>query len=130
MFDQYHLTGPRHSGRAVRVRQLDDSEVSDCLTDAARQLGPTGLYGELKMIEWKMGIKRMVVAVSDPCEDPFKDGVKWRKVSHPDFDENGLATFFTSKDVKFLQRLYQDYHEVNDSEIDVIMGKGKAVSEA
>lgn len=129
MFDQFHLNGKRCSGRAVRVQQLDDQAVADNLTAAAKTLGKDAIYAELKKLEWKMGIRQFVVAISDPCTDPFAADVKWRKVNASDF-EDGLKTFFTAKDVMVLEALYREYHEVSTEELEIITGKGKAVSEA
>lgn len=126
--EQYHLTGNHHSGRAVRVKSLDDIAVGENLTNAAKLISPDATGIELKKREWSLGVKLFVVQISDPCEDPFALSVKWKKVTPMDFDE-GLKKYFTAKDVMFLEGLYRDYHDISQADMDKIVGKVKVVSE-
>lgn len=125
--DQYHLTGKRHSRRAVRVEELDDITHADNLAAAAKTLGPEASIIELKKMEWRMGLRMFIREISDPCDDPFDPGVKWKKLTVADF-EDGMAKFFTTKDVAVLEAMYRDYHEIAADEIETIMGKGMSVS--
>lgn len=82
---------------------------------------------EFKKVEWRNGVKRMISEISDPCDDPFADGVKWKKVTLPQLED--LGTFFKAKDVQALEAIYRDYHEMVPSEIEAIVGKAVPVSE-
>lgn len=128
MIEQYHLVGKRHSGRAVRVRELDDIAVTDNLSSAAKLLGPEATGLELKKREWAIGLKQFIVEMSEPCADPFAKDVKWRKVTPADFD-GGLGEYFTVKDLVVLENVYREYHDVTKDELDKIMGNVKVVSE-
>lgn len=125
MIKQYHLKGKHCSGRAVRVRALDDVQTADNLTAAARQAGTEAIYAEVKKAEWRIGITQFVIEVSEPCEDPST--AKFRKVNVRDFEE-GLSTFFTAKDVVILEAIYREFHELNSDELEAIVGKGLEVS--
>lgn len=63
----------------------------------------------------------MLVEISDVCRDPMAEGVKWKKVSSQDLDD--LGAFFKVKDVKALEKIYADAHEIDMKEIDAITGK-------
>lgn len=124
---QYHLKGKAFSGRAVRVREVDPMEVEQNLTAAAKLVGEKASIIELKKCEWRNGAKLMVTEISDPCEDPMAEGVKWRKVTPGMLDD--LGAFFKPKDLGVLEALYRDATEVMPSELEAIMGKALPVSE-
>lgn len=126
MKTQYHLKGKGFSGRAVRVRTVDPIEVEDNLKGAAKLVGMDATVLELKKTEWRMGSKLMLVEVSEPCEDPMAEGVKWRKVT-PDILED-FGAYFTPKDAQVLEALYRDANELLPSELDAIVGKALPVS--
>lgn len=125
---QYHLTGAKgYSGRAVRCRELDPSEVEKNLTDSAKVVGQEATIIELKKAEWRNGIKMMVVEVSDPCTDPMDPSVKWKKLN-PAMLEN-LGDYFKVKDVLMLESIYREYNEVLPTELNIIMGGAKPVAD-
>ena len=125
--EQYHLKGPRHSGRAVRLKELSSSDVNENLTQAAKLVSKDASVLELRKAEYRLGIQRFVVEISDACADPLDPTVKWKKVDPASFTE-GLDSFFTAKDVQILEALYREYHEVSQQSLDDIMGKAIPVS--
>ncbi len=124
----YHLSGKRHSGRAIKVRALDETSTQDNLAAAAKFAGPETTVLELRQKESRMGVKQFVIGISDPCADPMAADVKWKKVTPADFDE-GLGKYFTAKDIVVLEALYREYHDVTKDELDKITGKALPVSE-
>jgi len=124
---QYHLKGKGFSGRAVRVRELDPIEVEDNLTATAKLVSQEASIIELKKVEWRNGVKRMIVEFSEPCEDPFAEGVKWKKVTAGMLDE--IGEYFRAKDLLALEAIYRTNHEVIPSELEAITGKAVPVSE-
>ncbi len=127
MNTQYHLKGRGFSGRAVRLRELDPIEVENNLTAAAKLVSSDASVIELKKVEWRNGVKLMITEYTDPCDDPFAEGVKWKKVAGGTLED--LGTYFKAKDVLALEALYREYHEVMPAELDAIVGKAVPVSE-
>lgn len=125
---QYHLKGRGFSGRVVRCRELDPTEVEDNLTAAAKLASKDATIIELKKTEWRNGVKRMITEVSDPTDDPMKKDLKFRKLSPQQLDEQ-WASLFKAKDVLLLESVYRDYHEVIPSEVADITGKAVPLSE-
>lgn len=125
--DQYHLIGPRHSNRAVRVKELTSADASENLTQAAKLVSKDASVLELRKAEYRLGIQRFVVEISEPCADPLDPKVKWKKVDPASFTE-GLDAFFTAKDVQVLEALYREYHEVTQQALEDIMGKAIPVA--
>jgi hypothetical protein len=123
---QYHLKGKGFSGRAVRVRELDAIELEENLTAAAKMLSGDAQVLELKKVEWRNGIKRMVVEITDPCDDPLAEGVKWRKVVPGMLDD--LGAVFKGKDMMALEAIFREMHEVTPTELEAITGKALPVS--
>lgn len=126
MQQQLHLKGRGFSGRGVRVRDLVPSEVEENLTSAAKLLSKDASIIELKKTEWRNGVKRMLTEITDPCEDPMAEGVKWKKFTPAMAD--CLDDFFRPKDVQLLEHLYRDANEVVASEVDDIVGKAVPLS--
>lgn len=124
--EQYHLNGKRMSRRAVRVQELDPTDAEKNLTDAAKIVGKEATILELKKVEWRNGVKRFVVEVSDPCDNPMDPSVKWTKLKPGDLDDPGA--FFNTKDMMFLEALFREYHEISADEQDALMGKALPVS--
>jgi hypothetical protein len=112
------------SGRAVRVQALEPADLEENLTSAAKIVGDQGTILELKKTEWRNGLKRFVVAVSEPCEDP--KAAKWKKVTPMDLEN--LGDLFGPKDVAVLEQIFREFHEVSPDEIKAITGKAQAVS--
>lgn len=127
MLEQFHLTGKRHSGRAVRVEALDDVSVSENLTNAAKQVSGEATIVELRTIEKRLGLQLFIKEISEPTKNPLDPSLKWTKVNAASF-EDGLSTFFTAKDVQVLEAIYRDFHEITKDELEMIMGKGMVVA--
>ncbi len=128
MIQAVHLKGKYHSGRVVHVKMLDSAEIEDNQLQSGKLLDKDNAsYYDLKKIEWKNGLRRFVIAVSDPVTEMTKE-TKVRKVTPMDLDAS-FAEFFTSKDAKVLEQMYRDYHEVSQEEIENIAGKALTVSE-
>lgn len=118
---QYHLKGKGFSGRAVRLKELSPSEVEANLTSTAKTLSGDASIIELKKSEWRNGVKLMIVSFTEPCEDPFAEGVKWRKATGGMLED--LGEYFKAKDVLALEAVYREFHEVIPSELEAITGK-------
>lgn len=131
---QVHLSGKRCSGRGVRFRELSASEVEENAENAAKvALDPTAKINanaamDLKKAEWRMGSKRMVVAVTK--KEGLKDlsGAEWMPLTQAELDAD-WAKYFNAKDSAMLQALYREYHEISDEEIEAVVGKAVVVSE-
>lgn len=125
MIQQVHLKGKYHSKRVVHVRMLDAFEVEDNLTQAAKLLGKSAEYFEIKKTEWRNGVKRFILAVSDPVDTVAE--AKMRKVNIADLDAT-FSDLFTAKDQQVLEAMYREFHEVSVDEVDAIVGKALPVS--
>lgn len=125
MIQQIHLKGKWHSKRVVQVRMLDAFEVEDNLTQAAKLLGKSAEFFEIKKTEWRNGVKRFLVSVSEPVDNPAD--ATMRKVNIADLDAT-FTELFTSKDQQVLEAMYRDFHEVSAEEVDAIVGKAIPVA--
>lgn len=123
--EQYHLKGKFHSGRAIRVKSLDETEVSKNLETAALLVGEKADMLTLKKAEFRSGARSFIRQISEPCEDPMK--ATFKKVTHADLAD--LSEYFTAKDMKVLEALWFQYHDLTKSELDDITGKALPVSE-
>lgn len=117
---QFHLKGKGFSGRAVRCRELDPMETEENLLSAAKLVSKDATMVELKKVEWRNAIKLMVTEFTEPCKDPFADGVKWKKVTAGMLED--LGVYFTAKDLLALESIYQNTHEVTKDELEAITG--------
>lgn len=90
-------------------------------------MGADAIYPELKKREWAIGIKQFIREMSEPCTDPLDPKVKWKKMDVSCYDE-GLAKYFTVKDVLTIEAIYREYHDVTKDELDAITGKAIQVS--
>ncbi len=124
---QLLLDGKHCSGRGVRFRELPSSEHDQLQLDAAKQIGPEGTMLELRKIEHRMGVRRMVVGVTKQTGLKDLTGANWDKVSAADVDQN-WETYFNSKDDAFLLELYRSYHEITLAEVEDLAGKVTSVS--
>jgi hypothetical protein len=98
--------------------------------DAAKIAGQSATPLEIKKLEWKLGVRSMIVEVT--VEKGLKDesqlaSAQWKKVDRIYLDNN-FSELFNVKDGKVLESLYRQYHEVNDAEIEQIAGKALPVS--
>lgn len=127
MLQQVHLTGKWHSKRVVHVKMLDAFEVEDNLMQAAKLLGKNAEFLEIKKTEWRNGVKRFIVAVSEPVENAAD--AKVRPVNIADLDAT-FTELFTAKDQQVLEAMYRDFHEASVDEVDAIVGKALPVASA
>lgn len=128
MIHAIHLIGKYHSKRVVHVKMLDALDVEDNLTTAAKLVGKDATGFDVKKAEWRNGVKRFIVAVSEPTDVDSVD-LKMRKVTVQDLDQS-FGDLFTAKDQQVLEQTYRDFHEVSLDEIEAISGKARVVSEA
>ena len=120
------------SGRGVRFKVLDPYEHDAITLDAAKVVGMEGTMIELRKLEWKMGVKRMIVAVTKDggykdTDDLISKEAAWRKMTVKDLDEE-YNKLFTAKDDQFLCAMFRQYHEVSEDELQAISGKARTVS--
>lgn len=125
---QVVLSGKHCSGRAVRFRTLSAAEHDKLTLDAAKQIGPEGTMLELRKLEYRNGVRAMIVGISSQSglKELSKD-VVFKKVDPFDLDSN-WSEYFNPKDEAVLTELYRSFHEVTQSEIDDISGKIQMVS--
>jgi hypothetical protein len=128
--NQIHLNGKQCSGRGVRFKSLPPDESDKISADAAKLIGSEGTFVELKKTEWRMGVRKMIreVTVEGGLKTCMGDDVKWQKVTPMSLDSD-FDKLFTSKDAALLAAVYREYHEVNEKDIEDIVGKALAVSE-
>lgn len=125
--EMYHLKGKRMCGRAVRVEAIDSADIDANLTAAAKLAGKEATVLEIKKIEWRNGVKLLVKEISEPCEDVFKlEAKQWKKVTPGLLDD--LRGYFGAKDMQFLEALFREYHDIDQAELDAIMGKAVPVA--
>lgn len=127
---QVLLNASKCSGRGVKFRQLTADEADSCLLDAAKIAGQNATGLEIKKLEWRLGVRAMIVEVT--VDKGLKDEsqlqtAQWKKVDRVWLDQN-FSELFNVKDGKILESLYRQFHEVNDEEIEQIAGKALPVS--
>lgn len=125
-----HLKGLHCSGRAVKFQPLDPDERDAILLLAAKEVGADGTMIDLKRMEWKYGVHKMIKQVSvEPVDgDPNDPSVKWKKHTPETMDQE-YSKLFTAKDHALLTAAFRVYHEVSDQEVNAIVGKALTVSE-
>lgn len=126
MLTQIHLKGKRFSGRGVKLRALDPLECEDVFTSAAKVAGKEATFIELHAIASRNGVKRFVAEITEPV-DTIDEKTKWKKVSMEYMDEH-FQTVFTPKDIVVLEKMYRDFHDVSQDEVDAIVGKAIPVA--
>ena len=104
---------------------LESFEVDENLTAAAKLMGKSAEFFEIKKTEWRNGVKKFLVAVSEPTDDPMT--ATFKKVDHSTLDEL-YPKIFTAKDAQILEGLYRDFHEVSSDDLEAIVGKALPVS--
>lgn len=127
---QIHLSAKGCSGRGVRFRLLAPTEVDTATIDAAKQLGPEGTLAELRILEGREALKRMIVAYTEPgLSAEAVLSATWIKAL-PEVLETDYGRIFPAKDDKVLYGIYKRFHEVSADDIDQIVGKALDVAEA
>jgi hypothetical protein len=135
-FIQIFLNAPNCSGRGVRLRALTPTQVDALLERAATLVGKDATVLDVKLAEWREGVKEMLVAVTkagaltDPnaLQDPATawEPLDTRKIET--VDGWGMDALFTARDMNFLIEVYKRFHEVTKDEIEAIVGKAVKVS--
>lgn len=129
---QIHLSGFGHSGRGVRVRQLEPEMVHECEAAAAAAIGKEGSALAYRQATLDEGVARMVKEVTEAPvigARSLRDAdVSWRAVTLQEM-KHALSSIFTSKDVAMLESLYSRLHEVSQAAVEEIMGKALAMTD-
>lgn len=127
---QIHLNAPNCSGRGVRIRILTPTEVDATSIDAAKQLPEGGSLLELRVLEYRERLKRMIVSYTEPNLTPEQIvSATWIKAD-PEVLELDWNKLFGPRDDKFLVAIYRRFHEVSDDELEQIVGKALDVEAA
>lgn len=96
-------------------------------------MGAEGSFIELRTTEQLLGVKAMLVAVTERAglkdEDLLDPATKWKMLTAVEIDDKYDSTF-SSKDHQALAALYRELHEVSAAEVESIVGKLLPVSEA
>ena len=136
---QIHLSAKECSGRGVRFRVLTPSQHNAAAYAAASQAGKECTYVELRHMEFREGIKAMLVEVTEPGlvgENALQGDVKWTKLDAEklempgplQYDRKDGVGLFTAKDIMVLVGMYKRFHEVSEAEVEDIAGKAVKVS--
>jgi hypothetical protein len=126
---QVFLDGKNCSGRGVRFRDLDPTEVEQITIDAGKGLTTDASMLELRKTEWRLGSRRMITAVTEgkALKEADLPTAKWIDVNEQYLDAH-YTSLFTAKDNALLTALYREYHEINEDELDAISKKVLTVS--
>ena len=135
----FHLSGYASSGRGVKVRQLNPTEVDAAGVEAARSVGKDCLNVEYNQAKAKELVERMLVAVTKATGLKSMDEVKalpaseWvpltqAKLNDPE-GEYRFNKIFTARDDGLLCGITSRLHIARVDEVEAIMGKALMVSE-
>jgi hypothetical protein len=118
------------SGRGLRFKTLAPSERDQILFNAAKQVGEEGNFVELRSVEQKMGVKAMLVSVTEKSDLTEQQVLQapWHKFTLPELDET-YDRIFSAKEHQVLCALFRQYHEVTAAELESITKKAVPVSE-
>lgn len=133
---QILLNAKECSGRGVRLRLLTLEERSHVLETAAREVGGEGTMAQFRLREGLDGVCSMVVGLTEKAGFKTReelvaagDAAGWKKVTFQELADNS-AKYFTSKDMAALQASFRKLHDVNEKEVDDILGEAQDVTEA
>ena len=121
------------SGYGVRFRLLTPHEHDDTLVDAARITGKDAIPSEIRTVQMREAVKRMLVART---KSPLKSADElatcvWTPLNTKDLEMDGTLHFdklFGAKDAEALLHLFRTYHELTSKEAEDIVGKVQPVS--
>lgn len=133
------LNVPGCSGRGVRYRLLPPSERDAVLKKAASAAGEKASGIDMRLTEFREGIKAMLVSVTaetgfttfEQLAGTAEKPTKWEALSAEKLELPGPLMYdalFNAKDDAVLTGLYRRAHEVTQAEVDAIAGKALPVS--
>ena len=124
MQHQVLLDGKQCSGRGVRFRTLDPVEHEQVMITAGRAIDENASMLELRKVEWRIGVRRMLTAVTkqDGLTEASLATAEWQPVTEQALD-GSYVQLFTAKDNAVLTALYRQYHEISETELDSIAKK-------
>ncbi len=127
---QILLDAPNCCGRGVQFKLLTPSEIGKVSQNAAKIVGTDATIIDLKKMEWLLGVKAMLcaVTVAKGLKTIVGKDIKWKELNAMDIDME-YDKLFGGKDSQVLEAVYRQYHEVSQSEVDAIVGKALPVSE-
>lgn len=125
------------SGRAVRVRELEATQVEEAADIAAKQTDAETTSMKMQQLEIREGLRRWIVGVSKKGSLTEADV---EKLTDDDFitlnlsilsqagEKSYEALFPSARDHAILARAYKKIHGSNEAEVEDILGKARAVS--
>jgi len=131
---QIVLSAKSCSGRGVRIQMLSLEQRGAVLEAAAKEVGAEATMLQFRIREGAAGTAAMVVEVTEKAG--FKsaaelieagDGAKWKKVGAQELAEHP-EKYFNAKDQAALLSLFRALHDVDDKEIDSILGEAQDVT--
>lgn len=134
------LEGSGMSGRGIQFRMLPPDEKRTVDVDAAKGIGKDGNQAQFYQAQMRDGMSRILMSVTERAGLTHKDLVNpdlvWHKLTlaelnDPIGDYNLYSKkLFTTRDLEFIEALYNRLHNVPKGEFDDIMGKALRVSGA
>lgn len=121
------------TGRGVRFKHLTPSERDTMSRKAATLAGKEATIYDLRMLEFREGVKAMLHSVTRETSLTFEQAQAgaWQKLDAHSLEMPGelnYDTLFNAKDDAVLTALYRRAHEVSVAEIEAIAGKALPVS--
>lgn len=122
---RFHLNFPNCSGRAIQFKLLTESDQREAQVAAAKAATKDTIGLEVRLLEQREAIKRMVTAITEgPAQPPISDATEFKPVTHFQLEQD-FDKYFGAfpKDVAVLAQLYTKFHELTLSEVQDIEGK-------
>jgi hypothetical protein len=129
---QILLNAKNCSGRGVRLELLSLADRNQIREEAAKDMTPESTLMEWENRQADMGVRAMVVAITDRTGFKTKaellaEGVVWKKVSPEDLADKA-DTFFNPKDLAVLSATFRKLHDVTEKEVEDILGEALDVT--
>lgn len=126
------LNKPGCTGRAVRVRELEATQVEDAADFAAKQTDADTTSMKMQQLEIREGLRRWILGVSKTggltpesakklTDDDFIT-LNLSLLSQPG-EKNYDSLFTSSREHAILARAYRKIHGSNEAEVEDILGK-------
>jgi len=122
---RFHLNFPNCSGRAVQFKLLTESEQRAAQVAAAHAATKESIGLEVRLIEQREAIKRMLTHITEgPAQPPIDEKTPFKPLNQLEIERDFDALFSKyPKDVAVLAQLYTKFHELTLSEVTDIEGK-------
>lgn len=133
------LKGAGLSGRGIQFRMLNPEEKRNVDLDAAKTGGKDANQVLIHEVRTRDGMARMLMEVTDEAGlESFDDprGLTWHKLTLAELNNPTSDYYlqnkelFTTRDLEFIEAIYNTLHNVPQTEFDAIMGKALKVASA